>query len=121
MPTKINGMDGSPAAAVGARHSPQGPGDPSGAPAASAAGAAEDQKVQITGTARRLAGLEQALRALPAVNHARIAQLRAAIDDGSYAVRPQHIAEQLLSLEHALKGFGAADEAPGGSAGQTES
>ena len=121
MPNKISGMDGSPAATVGARHAPQGPNDPSGARTASAAGAAEDQQVQITGAARQLAGLEQALRALPAVNEARIAQLRAAIDNGSYAVRPQHIAEQLLSLERALRGSGGMDDAPSDHAGPTES
>jgi negative regulator of flagellin synthesis FlgM len=59
--------------------------------------------VQITGTARQLANLEQTVRDLPAVNETRVAQVRSAIEQGTYVVRPQHIADQLLQVEHALK------------------
>jgi len=58
--------------------------------------------VQITGTARQLAELEQKVRDLPAVNAERVSQLRAAIEQGTYTVRPQHIADQLMSLERDL-------------------
>jgi negative regulator of flagellin synthesis FlgM len=58
--------------------------------------------VQITGAARQLADLEQKLRDLPAVSEERVAQLSAAIEQGTYTVRPQHIADQLMSLERAL-------------------
>ena len=60
------------------------------------------QNVQITGTARQLADLDQKVRDLPDVNEERVSQLRAAIEQGTYQVRPQHIADQLMSTERAL-------------------
>ena len=60
------------------------------------------QNVQITGTARHLADLDQQVRNAPVINEQRVAQLRSAIEQGPYRVRPQHIADQLLSLEHSL-------------------
>jgi negative regulator of flagellin synthesis FlgM len=66
--------------------------------------------VQITGTARQLADLEQKIRDLPAVNVDRVTQLRMAIEQGTYTVRPQHIADQLMSLERALGRLPEADE-----------
>ena len=58
--------------------------------------------VQITGAARGLAAIEQALRDLPAIDEARVAAVRARLDAGSYRVDPQKIADRLLSLEHDL-------------------
>jgi len=46
--------------------------------------------------------LEKTVRDLPQVNESRVSQIRTAIEQGTYTVRPQHIADQLLSLEHAL-------------------
>jgi len=39
---------------------------------------------------------------MPAVNETRVSTIRAAIEDGTYTVRPQHVADQLMSLEHDL-------------------
>jgi negative regulator of flagellin synthesis FlgM len=61
------------------------------------------QNVQITGTARRLADLEQQIRDLPAVNETRVSHIRNAIEQGAYTVRPQHVADQLMSLERDLR------------------
>ena len=47
------------------------------------------RSVQITGTARQLASLEQAVRDLPAVNNAKVAQISAAIEQGTYTVDAQ--------------------------------
>lgn len=58
--------------------------------------------VQLTGAARGLAAIEQGLRSLPAVNEARVAAVRQRLDDGSYRVDPQRIADRLLNLEHDL-------------------
>jgi negative regulator of flagellin synthesis FlgM len=71
--------------------------------------------VQITGTARQLADLEQKVRDLPAVNEERVSQLRAAIEQGTYTVKPQHIADQLMSLERALSRLPDPEEPSGGS------
>jgi negative regulator of flagellin synthesis FlgM len=66
--------------------------------------------VQITGTARQLADLDQKVRDLPDINEERVSQLRTAIEQGTYQVRPQHIADQLLSLERALGKLPSTDE-----------
>ena len=60
------------------------------------------QNVQITGTARQLSDLDQKVRSLPDVNEEKVAALRSAIEQGTYQVRPQHIADQLMSLERTL-------------------
>ena len=102
MSSKISGIDSAQIAAVGAGRAVQRPQDAvSGGPGAETAGD-DSQNVQITGTARQLADLEQKVRDLPAVNEQRVAQLRTAIEQGTYQVRPQHIADQLMSLERAL-------------------
>jgi negative regulator of flagellin synthesis FlgM len=69
---------------------------------ATAASTATSADVHITDTASFLASLEPALRGAPAVDAARVAAIRAALDQGHYSVRPQHVATQLLQIEHAL-------------------
>lgn len=58
--------------------------------------------VHITDSASQLATLEQTLRSMPAVDEARVAQFRTAIDQGTYTVQPQQVADQLMQLEHSL-------------------
>ena len=58
--------------------------------------------VQITGVARSLAALEQKLRDAPAIDEARVAAARQKLDDGSYQIDPQRVADKLLRLEHDL-------------------
>lgn len=55
--------------------------------------------VRITDQARQLAALEQAIQAMPVVNEVRVAAIRTAIEDGTYEVHPERIAEKLLGLE----------------------
>jgi negative regulator of flagellin synthesis FlgM len=62
-------------------------------------------EVHITDTATRLAAVEQTLRDSPAVDSARVALLRSAIEQGNYTVRPEHAATQLMQMEHALAGL----------------
>ena len=61
-------------------------------------GAASGVPVQITGTARHLAALEQSIRELPAVDEARVAAVRGRLADGSYQVDPQRVADRLLRM-----------------------
>ena len=106
MPNKISGLSGSPTASVG----PGGPtaktrdavagGSSSASTPASSSPASGD--LHITDSATQLASLEQTVRSLPAVDAARVAQLRTAIEQGSYTVQPQHIADQLMQLEQEL-------------------
>jgi len=49
-----------------------------------------------------LSDLDQKVRSLPDVNEEKVAALRSAIEQGTYQVRPQHIADQLISLERSL-------------------
>ena len=98
MSGKISGVDGAQTASVGAGIAVQRPKDAAGADSA----AADSNDVQITGTARTLAALEQTLREVPPLNEERVAALRTAIEQGTYAVRPEHIADQLMQLERTL-------------------
>ena len=110
MASKISGIDGAQIASVGAGRPVKRAQDAvSGGPSAGTTDTGSHD-VQITGAARQLAELEQKLRDLPAVNEERVSQLSAAIEQGTYAVRPQHIADQLMSLERALGNLPDSDE-----------
>lgn len=63
---------------------------------------AASSPVRITDQARQLAALEQALNEVPAVNEARVAAIRLAIEQGQYEVNPERIAEKLLRTEQEL-------------------
>jgi negative regulator of flagellin synthesis FlgM len=58
--------------------------------------------VQITDQARQLAALEQTVNSLPVVNEAKVAAIRSAIENGSYQVVPERIADQLLRMDRDL-------------------
>jgi negative regulator of flagellin synthesis FlgM len=58
--------------------------------------------VQITDQARQLAALEQTVNSLPVVNEAKVAAIRSAIEDGSYQVVPERIADKLLRMDREL-------------------
>jgi negative regulator of flagellin synthesis FlgM len=96
---KISGVDGAQTASVGAGIAVQRPKEAAGAESSAPEGSSD---VQITGTARTLAALEQTLRDVPPINEARVAALRTAIEQGTYSVRPEHVAEQLMQVERAL-------------------
>jgi negative regulator of flagellin synthesis FlgM len=108
--SKIGGFNGSQTPSVGAGRSadvgvpqrPQEPGSSGTSAASSAANSGPTQDVQITGAARQLATLEQTLRDLPAVNETRVAQITNSIEQGTYTVHPQQIADKLIQLEQAL-------------------
>jgi negative regulator of flagellin synthesis FlgM len=100
--SKISGIDGTQIPSVGAGRAVQRSQDAVSGGTSADTSNDGSQTVQITGTARQLADLEQKIRDLPAVNAERVSQLRAAIEQGTYTVRPQHIADQLMSLERDL-------------------
>ena len=100
MVNKINGLEARPVR-VSASNAVAKAGTESATTEHKAAGAAAVD-VQITGAARNLAALEQAMRDLPAVDEARVAAVRQRLDDGSYQVDPQRIADKLLRLERDL-------------------
>lgn len=105
MSNKINGLDGGQPAAVGAGRSPPGGSDRSaGMAPAESAGASES--VHITDAASQLAALDQAMREQPAVDSARVAAVRNALEQGTYTVSSQRVAAGLLSLERSLTALG---------------
>jgi negative regulator of flagellin synthesis FlgM len=108
MPNKISGVS-SDAAPVGAgrpantlRDAATGSSGSAPTPASTSTSSENSGDVHITDSASQLATLEQTLHSLPAVDEARVTQARTAIEQGTYTVQPQHIADQLLQLEHSL-------------------
>jgi negative regulator of flagellin synthesis FlgM len=74
----------------------------SDAPSATPTAPAGSGAVNITDQAKQLATLEQALQSLPAVDELRVAEIRAAIQDGRYQVDADRVADKLLRLEQEL-------------------
>lgn len=62
--------------------------------------------VRITDSARRLAGLQQAIHALPDIDAQRVDTLQQSIDRGQYRADAGRIADRLLQLESELCGNG---------------
>jgi negative regulator of flagellin synthesis FlgM len=99
VPSKISGVEPKPVrvasgAAVNKRL------EQSAGKAGSSAVAEAD--VQLTGAARNLAALEQSLRELPAVDEVRVALVKQRLDNGTYQVDPQRVADKLLRMEQEL-------------------
>ena len=100
--SKISGgMDGRPVSVGAGRGVARTP-DPVTGAAANEPAAASLSDVHITDTANRLAALEQAVRDLPSVDQARVSQISSALDDGSYTVQPEKIADSLIRMERSL-------------------
>jgi len=97
---KINGVEAKPA-----RIAPASAVNWRGGNANASAGvpATSDADVHLTGAARGLAAIEQAVRALPAIDDARVAAVKEKLQSGSYQVDPQRIADRLLRLEGDLR------------------
>lgn len=102
MGTNIGGVDGDRPAAVGSgRVTTSTQSGSGGAPAVP-----EPSSVHITEAAGQLAALEQVVRQMPAVNEARVAAVRTAIEQGTYTVSPDDIADHLMQLEQSLESLG---------------
>lgn len=56
-------------------------------------------KVSLTNTAEKLKALEKQLSQEPPVNEQKIAQVRAALENGDYQLDPEKIAEKILNFE----------------------
>jgi flagellar biosynthesis anti-sigma factor FlgM len=62
--------------------------------------------VHITETAGQLAALEQVVQQMPPLNETRVAAVRTAIEQGTYMVSPDDIADHLMQLEQSLESLG---------------
>ena len=98
MSSKIGGVDSSSQTApIGAGRAVQRPQDAAaGGTQSSSTSSGSDENVQITGAARQLATLEQAVRDAPEVNTARVAQISTALEQGTYTINSKNIADQLV-------------------------
>lgn len=104
MANKISGLSSDPAASIGASRSAAKTRDPvTGGSSAAAESSSGTGDVHITDSASQLASLEQAVRNLPAVDPVRVAQFQMAIEQGTYTVQPQQVADQLMQFEQSLK------------------
>lgn len=63
-----------------------------------------EDSVNLTDGARQLHELQGAVAGTPAVDAARVAELRGAIANGSYRIDPQRIADGLLAQDRASLG-----------------
>jgi negative regulator of flagellin synthesis FlgM len=68
--------------------------------------------VHLTGAARSLAAIAQSLRALPAVDELRVAAVKQRLQEGSYEIDPQRVADRLLRLESDLARVAPLDANP---------
>ena len=97
----INGFSGNGATSVGTSRTPQQSPHDTAAKTATVQSEAGDE-VRITSTASRLASLGEKLRALPAVDSARVERISQALADGTYSISADNIASGLLRSEQAL-------------------
>jgi negative regulator of flagellin synthesis FlgM len=97
---KISGIDNNRTAPVGAGRAVERVKDVTSPDREPASVDASD--VDITGTARQLAALEKTLNSQPAIDEARVAQVRSAIEQGHYRISPERVADGLIQIEHAL-------------------
>lgn len=102
MTNKINGLNGGTAAIDAGRPADKARDVVTGGSSRGTLASSSGGDVHITDSASTLASLEQAIRGLPAVDETRVAQLHAAIQQGTYKIQPQHIADQLIHLERTL-------------------
>ncbi|MGH8227934.1 MAG: flagellar biosynthesis anti-sigma factor FlgM [Steroidobacteraceae bacterium] len=104
MSSKVSGFDGSRSTTVGAGAVPPALPGPTGASPLDSSGGSGS--IHITDMASQLAALEQATQALPAVDTARVTALRTSIEQGTYTVSPDQVADRLIQLERSLGGLG---------------
>ena len=99
MSSKISGVDNNRTGPVGAGRAVERVRDVATGPKTAEQ---EADGVHITGAARQLIELEQMVKDMPAVDEAKVAAISAALENGSYKVSAQKVADNLLQIEQAL-------------------
>ncbi len=102
MPTKVNGPNSGATTPVENGQAVRRPQESSVGDGQSAPAATPSPSVSITDSARQLAALEQAVNASPAVNGAKVAKIGKAVDEGTYSVDPEKVADKLMQMEQGL-------------------
>jgi len=99
VPNKINGLEPRAARVAPTTAVRPAAGSASGAGNDSPGNAAD---VRLTHAARNLSAIEESLRNAPAVDELRVSAVKQRLQDGSFEVDPQRIADRLLRLEQDL-------------------
>ena len=102
MSTKIGGFDTGPVQ-VGTGRTVKRASDAGRSSVSSGSTAASTDDTHITDSARKLAELEQTIQALPAVDNSRVAEVSSSIQNGTYKIHAERIADKLLQSEKDLQ------------------
>ena len=112
MSSKIGGVDSTSTTALstGRSNTQRSQDAASGSTQVSGGSSEASENVQITGAARNLASLEQAVKDLPAVNTAKVAQISTAIEQGTYTVNSRDIANKMMQMDKELSRLPSAQD-----------
>ena len=91
-----------PASGQGAPVENQGKENTNSSSAESGNTSSSSDRVSLTGEARQLQELETRLASAPVVDSQRVEAVRSAVENGTFTINPERIAEKLMSLEEAL-------------------
>ena len=80
----------------------QGHGNTNSPAGEAAAAPGQSDRISLTGQARQLQELEARLASQPVVDSQRVEAVRSAVENGTFTINPQRIADKLMSLEEAL-------------------
>lgn len=75
---------------------------PNKSKAAEAPASRQDDTVELTGRAQLLERVEKSLDTVPAVDSQRVAEVKAAIENGDYEIDAESIADAMIRLERAF-------------------
>ncbi len=75
---------------------------PNKSKAAAAPASRQDDTVELTGRAQLLERVEKSLDTVPAVDSQRVAEVKAAIENGDYEIDAESIADAMIRLERAF-------------------
>jgi negative regulator of flagellin synthesis FlgM len=73
------------------------------APSAAAPAASTADQLTLTGSARTLQKLGDAIASTPVVNTAKVAAVKQAVQSGSYQVDPGQVADKIIQFESDLR------------------
>ena len=68
-------------------------------------GSSTTDSVNLTGEARQLQALEARIASEPVVDTQRVQAVRTAVENGTFTINPERIADKMISLEQAITGM----------------
>jgi len=80
-------------------------GKPGTTPGDANTGKSTADSVNLTGEARQLQALEAQIASKPVVDAQRVQAVRTAVENGTFTINPERIADKMISLEQAITGM----------------